>query len=289
MEDQKPIILWSHPRSLSTVFERPFLQLPQEFHVIHEPFVPIVYANEHKNFEFLNRISLLKSTDPITYVHHLSPILNEILAPHYYNEDKTHTLRVFVKEHAKHFLQVAEGSPLLSKEILSMFKHTFLIRNPEKSVKSFYKAMNATNEAFDKAGVPMSGKIEISSRTFGIKQLRILYDLIKNASGEEIALVDADDLVQDPEKILKKYCEMINVEFKKEMLNWKSVKVEPTLATLFNVPGLDDVWFTNAMQSTGFDKTINNDEEIEYPQSVNDLIDEHKPYYEYLFQYRIKI
>ncbi|CAG8804908.1 239_t:CDS:2, partial [Gigaspora rosea] len=103
-----------------------------------------------------------------------------------------------------------------------------------------------------------------------------------NASGEEIALVDADDLVQDPEKILGKYCEMINVEFKKEMLNWKSVKVEPNLSILFNVPGIDDL-------CTGFDKTINNDEEIEYPQSVNDLIDEHKPYYEYLFQHRIKI
>ncbi|RIB22577.1 hypothetical protein C2G38_2173655 [Gigaspora rosea] len=289
MEDQKPIILWSHPRSLSTVFERPFFQRPQEFHVIHEPFIPIVYANIHKNFEFLNRIPLPKSTDPITFEHHLSPILNEILAPHYYNEDKTHTLRVFLKDHATHFLQVAEGSPLLSKEILSMFKHTFLIRNPEKSVKSFYKVMNATNEACDKAGVSLPGNNEISSWIIGLKQLRILYDLIKNASGEEIALVDADDLVQDPEKILGKYCEMINVEFKKEMLNWKSVKVEPNLSILFNVPGIDDLWYKNAMQSTGFDKTINNDEEIEYPQSVNDLIDEHKPYYEYLFQHRIKI
>ncbi|KAF0404791.1 branched-chain-amino-acid aminotransferase-like protein 1 [Gigaspora margarita] len=202
-------------RSLSTVFERPFLQRPQEFHVIHEPFVPIIHDNKHKDFEFLNRIPLPKSTDPITFVNHLSPILNEILAPHYYNEDKTHTLRAFVKDHAIHFLQVAEGTPLLSKEILSMFKHTFLIRNPEKSVKSFYKAMNATNEARDKSGVSMSGKIEISSWIIGLKQLRILYDLIKNAVGEEIALVDADDLVQKPEKILRKYCEMINVEFKK--------------------------------------------------------------------------
>ncbi|CAG8777020.1 6416_t:CDS:1, partial [Gigaspora rosea] len=41
MADQRPIILWSHPRSLSTVFERPFLQHPQEFHVIHEPINPI--------------------------------------------------------------------------------------------------------------------------------------------------------------------------------------------------------------------------------------------------------
>ncbi|CAG8783942.1 21851_t:CDS:2, partial [Gigaspora rosea] len=43
-QDQRPIVLWSHPRSLSTVFERPFLQRPQEFHVIHEPINPISRA-----------------------------------------------------------------------------------------------------------------------------------------------------------------------------------------------------------------------------------------------------
>ncbi|CAG8747962.1 10466_t:CDS:1, partial [Dentiscutata heterogama] len=45
----------------------------------------------------------------------------------------------------------------------------------------------------------------------------------------------------------------------------------------------------NAMQSTGFDKAINNEEEIEYPQHVYDLIAKSKPHYEYLFQQRIKI
>ncbi|RIB31011.1 hypothetical protein C2G38_2595 [Gigaspora rosea] len=289
MKDQKPIILWSHPRSLSTVFERPFLQYPQKFHVIHEPFYPITHAYRTKNFEFLNRIPLPKPTDPITFAHPFTPILNEILASHYYNEDKTPTLRVFMKEHAAIFLQLAEGSPLLSKETLSKFKHTFIIRNPEKSVKSLYKAINATNEAIDKAGLPDTGKLKISSRAIGLKDSRILYDLIKNATGEKIALVDADDLVQEPEKILRKYCEMINVEFNKEMLNWKEVRVKPRLSTLYNVQGLDDLWFKNAMQSTGFDKAKNNSEEIEYPQSVYDLIAKTKPHYEYLFQHRIKI
>ncbi|CAG8617772.1 15661_t:CDS:2 [Racocetra fulgida] len=178
MEDQRPIILWSHPRSLSTVFERPFLQCPQEFHVIHESINPISRAYVTKNLKFLNQILLPKPTDPITFVHYFSPTLNEILAPHYYDDDKTHTLRVFVKDHTSNFLDALEGNLegnlLGSKEILSKFKHTFIIRNPEKSV------------------------------------------------------------------------------------------------------------------NTGFDKSINN-EEIEYPQHVYDLIAKSKPHYEYLFQHRIKI
>ncbi|CAG8785840.1 12104_t:CDS:1, partial [Racocetra fulgida] len=128
MADQRPIILWSHPRSLSTVFERPFLQCPQEFHVIHEPLNQIGRAYMTKNFEFLNQIALPKPTDPITFVHHFSPALNEILSPYYYNDDKSHTLRVFVKDHASNFLEAfegnLEGNPLGSKEILSKFKHT---------------------------------------------------------------------------------------------------------------------------------------------------------------------
>ncbi|KAF0520761.1 branched-chain-amino-acid aminotransferase-like protein 1 [Gigaspora margarita] len=293
MTDQRPIILWSHPRSLSTVFERPFLQRPQEFHVIHEPINPISRAYVTKNFEFLNQIPLPKPTDPITFVHHFSPTLNEILAHHYYNDDKTHTLRVFVKDHASNFLDALEGNleenPLGSKEILSKFKHTFIIRNPEKSVKSFYKAANSTYKAWDKACVPNSERYDIFfPEKVWLKESRILYDLIKNITGEEIVLVDADDLVQEPEKILRKYCEMVNVEFKKEMLEWKEERLKIWDLKLSG-PDIDYLWHKYVMQSTGFDKSINNDEEIEYPQHVYDLIAKSKPHYEYLFQHRIKI
>ncbi|CAG8533098.1 19522_t:CDS:2 [Dentiscutata erythropus] len=293
MTDQRPIILWAHARSLSTVFERPFLQRPQELHVIHEPFVPIGHAYMTKNFEFLNRIPSPKPNDPITFVHHFSPTLNEILAPHYYNEDKTHVLRVFVKDLATIFLHASEGNPLRSKEVLSKFKHTFLIRTPEKSVKSYYKAANATYQAWDKAGLPNFERVELfSSDKIGLKESRNLYDLIKNVTGEEIALVDADDLIREPEKILRKYCEMVNVEFKKEMLEWKAERVEiwdKKMSGLYHVPDLNYLWHKNAMQSTGFDKAANNNEEIEYPQYVYDIINENKPHYEYLFQHRIKI
>ncbi|RIB07033.1 hypothetical protein C2G38_2252882 [Gigaspora rosea] len=290
MADQRPIFLWSYPRSLSTVFERPFLQRPQEFHVIHEPINLISRAYMTNNFYFLNQILLPKPTDPITFVHHFSPTLNEILVPHYYNDDKTHTLRVFAKDHASNFLDGnLEGNPLGSKEILSKFKHTFIIRNPKKSVKSFYKAANSTYEAWNNACVPNSERYNIFFlEKVWLKESRFLYDLIKNITGEEIVLVDADDLLRELEKILRKYCEMVNVEFKKEMLEWKEERSNIWDLNLSG-PNIDYLWHKNVMQSIGFDKSINNDEEIEYPQYVYDLIAKSKPHYEYLFQHRIKI
>ncbi|CAG8648556.1 12774_t:CDS:2, partial [Dentiscutata erythropus] len=118
-----------------------------------------------------------------------------------------------------------------------------------------------------------------------LKESRRLYNLTKNITGEEIVLVDADDLVQEPEKILKKYCEMVNVEFKKEMLEWKEKRLKIWDLKLSG----PDIDYLNVMQSIGFDKSINNDEKIEYPQHVYDLIAKSKPHYEYLFQHRIKI
>ncbi|CAG8829157.1 28290_t:CDS:1, partial [Dentiscutata erythropus] len=120
-----------------------------------------------------------------------------------------------------------EGNPLGSKEILSKFKHTFIIRNLEKSIKSFYKAANSTYKAWDKACIPNSERYDIFfPEKVWLEGSRILYDLIKNITGEEIVLVDADDLVQEPEKILRKYCEIVNVEFKKEMLEWKEERLK---------------------------------------------------------------
>ncbi|CAG8710508.1 11959_t:CDS:2, partial [Dentiscutata heterogama] len=118
--------------------------------------------------------------------------------------------KVFVKDHASNFLEAFEGNLeenlLGSKEILSKFKHTFIIRNPEKSVKSFYEAANSTCKAWDEAYVPNSERYDIFfSKKVWLKDLRILHDLIKNVTGEKVVLVDAGDLVREPEKILRKY------------------------------------------------------------------------------------
>ncbi|CAB4493200.1 uncharacterized protein OCT59_007716 [Rhizophagus irregularis] len=295
MTDQKPIILWAHARSLSTVFERPFLQLRQEFHVIHEPFVPIGLAYQANNFEFLDNIQPPKPTDPITFAHHFTPTLNEILKPRYYNGDETKPLRAFVKDLATIFYHASQGNQLQSKEILLKFKHTFLIRNPEKSIKSYYRAANATYKAWDEADVSESKRLDLfSADSIGIKESRALYDLIKNLTEEEIALVDADDLVREPEKVLRKYCEMVGVEFKKEMLAWKAEKIkrwDVKMADMYHVPDLYNIWHRNASQSTGFNSVshVSHEKEIEYPRYVYDIIAENVPHYEYLRQHKINV
>ena len=59
-------------------------------------------------------------------------------------------------------------------------------------------------------------------------------------------MVDADDLVREPEKVLRKYCEMVGCKFKKEMLEWKAAeKVEcwdVKIPDIYHVPDLYNIW-----------------------------------------------
>ena len=43
-----------------------------------------------------------------------------------------------------------------------------------------------------------------------------------NPEDVEICVIDADDLLDDPEGILRKYCTSIGLEFNQEMLEWDS-------------------------------------------------------------------
>ncbi|CAG8623636.1 14699_t:CDS:2 [Cetraspora pellucida] len=166
------------------------------------------------------------------------------------------------------FLQLPDIKPLLSENILSKFKHTFLIRDPEKSVKSFYRSINKSNNK------------KLNFDRIGIEELRKLYDIIKNTINEEILLIDADDLVENPEKILRKYCENVNIKFRKEMLIWKPQKMD--------IWKNNYLWHKNAMESTKFELKFDNNEIIEYPQSVYNTILFEKPHYDYLYQYKTK-
>ena len=43
---------------------------------------------------------------------------------------------------------------------------------------------------------------------------------INKADNLEICIIDADDLLDDPEGVLRKYCKSIGLEFRQDMLEW---------------------------------------------------------------------
>ncbi|TKA71263.1 hypothetical protein B0A55_07338 [Friedmanniomyces simplex] len=123
---------------------------------------------------------------------------------------------------------------VVPREILERFHFTFLIRHPKFAVPSYYRCCIPPL-------VERTGFNPFMPSEAGYDELRALFDYCKETglvgprvcgreeannvpygkdSGIEICVIDADDLLDDPEGILRKYCGSIGLEFREEMLKW---------------------------------------------------------------------
>ncbi len=117
MRPYKPVALWAVPKSISTAFERVFVER-NDFEVFHEPFSASYYYSEDR---LSDRYSNVKSEA----AHNFQNILASILKP----LEK----RVFVKDMAYHAKRV------MGLEFVSNFANTFIIRNPKYVIASLHK------------------------------------------------------------------------------------------------------------------------------------------------------
>ncbi|CAG8748269.1 11658_t:CDS:2, partial [Racocetra fulgida] len=248
-----------HPRSISHAFQRPFLQRSQEFHVICEPLLDLMLDQHIKDVK--NGIAdPSKPSNSSLFMPKVLSTFDEVWKTHY-DESSNKSKRVFYHEHSVFLLRaISETSFLTNPQFLEM-THTFLIRNPVKSVRSLYKAANFI---FKKS--PEYQLQDFDKSLVGLKESKQIFDLLKDLN-KQLIVVDADDLINDPERVLNKYCELIGEGYKEEMIHWEAKTVND-----------------NAENSTGFNNFTNKyDQEIEYPQIVYDAIAENKPYYDYLY------
>jgi hypothetical protein len=184
----KIIAFWVHPRSISTAFERVFIERG-DFKVLHEPFSALYYVYE-KRVDCPGQHIDPKA--PMSYPDIKNWILSEAeKAP------------VFFKDMCYHpFDHVIKDIDFLKRMV-----NTFLIREPEKTILSHY-VMNP----------------EVTSDEIGIELEYCLFEKIADLTGNTPVLIDADDLEEDPEGITKAYCDAVAIPFKAEALSWEAGK-----------------------------------------------------------------
>ncbi|CAG8638094.1 3723_t:CDS:2 [Ambispora gerdemannii] len=273
-----PIILWCHPRSCSSAFQRAFLQRSQEFKCLQEPFRDV------------NALSMIFG---IYYQQKEKD--NEKFLNQFQEENNNKPLRVFVKD-MPIFIEGRYGpnirNPALPKSTLSKIRHTFLIRDPSKSIKSLYRAYfqihfqrhEPLKEKEDTEKSIKLDELKFITSSIGIKELAVFFDYVKEEFKDQTPLViDADDLCKNPKGILRKYCELIGEEFDESMISWKPGKIKDWYSM--------GVWHSDLEQSTGFGKFLNTKnsctKEFKYPLFVEEWIEENRKHYDYLYQFRI--
>jgi hypothetical protein len=185
MKNPKPIVLWAVPRSVSTAFERVFVERG-DFRVFHEPFsVSYYFGPERRSDRFAGK-------EPKDKYRHEN-VLAELLAP----GDKP----VFIKDMAYH------AAGFMDREFAAKFTNSFIIREP-KQVLSSLRGMWP----------------DFTTEEAGYEQLYRL-SRYSAESGQESVIVDAQDLSEDTEGTVAAYCEALGIPFEPEALSWEPREV----------------------------------------------------------------
>jgi Sulfotransferase domain len=185
MNGQKPIALWAVPRSISTAFERIFVERG-DFKVFHEPFsASYYYSTQRRSNRYANE-------EPKEEYEH-GQVLAEILVC----DEKP----VFLKDMAYH------TAGFMTPEFVAKFRNTFLIREPRYVLASLYEMW--PDLTFEEAGY------EELYRLFG-------YAVEED---QEPIVIDAYELSENPEDVVSAYCEKLGIPHRSEALSWKPREV----------------------------------------------------------------
>jgi hypothetical protein len=142
------------------------------------------------------------------------------------------------------------------------FTHAFLIREPERMIASYLRKREAA--AFE---------------NFGLDRQAEFFERESDRLGREPPVVDANDVLVNPEGVLSKLCEALGISWEPAMLSWKPGRRET------DGPWAPH-WYGAVEKSTGFG--LPETGPVELPDDARALADRCCPYYERLAKHRIR-
>ena len=151
--------------------------------------------------------------------------------------------------------------PIFDRSFVHKISNAFLIRSPEKVIKSFGKKI-----------------IDFNLQDLGYVQQVDLFNMVSNKMGKAPPVIDADDLCANPSAVLFGLCSALGIQYYDEMLKWN--------ARSHSYDGIwGDYWYRSVNKSSGFSvrEGINEKQSISQAQ----LINEAEPYFEILNKYKI--
>lgn len=265
----KRVFLWTCPRSCSSVFLRSIDTLSTT-HAISEPFrFAFHFGPERQSQRYTSQpVDGTKSYEAVT-----KWILDQPL------NDRENV--VFVKEMARYL----KGRLSILEESFADAKHSFLIRNPQKVLKSQYKA--STNPEIQSG----SNWTYFDPDDAGFKELYELYRFVKDNLDANPVIIDADDLLDSPNQMMKAYCDGVGIQYEDHMTTWKAGEVPQA----FMWDGECLSWYSNAINSSCFKKEFMPEDstasapDITFPLEVFKGIEYSRPFYERLYSERVTL
>ena len=236
---QKRICLWSSPRNISTALMYSFSQRPDTI-VFDEPLYAYYLSVTHLDHPGAIEVINSQSTD--------EKILIESMLKEYEKPVS------FFKQMTHHLLD-------LDTSFLSNFSNIIFIRNPRQIISSYAQV-----------------RPNVTMEDIGIKKQWELYNHLGTQKKNPI-VVDSNEILKSPEKVLRKLCDALDIPFYNEMLSWPAgAKKEDGVWAKY--------WYKNVHQTTGFEKQSTSERLL--LTYLEPLYLESNVYYEKLFKYSIK-
>ncbi|ABI77057.1 conserved domain protein [Hyphomonas neptunium ATCC 15444] len=179
------IAMWSGPRNLSTTMMRSF-GARADTAAIDEPFYAAYLRLTGLRHPMTDEIFSAHEADPQKVIDHLTgPVPG----------GKT----VFYQKHMVHHM--VGGIPM--DWLGRIEQHVLLIRHPARVVASYARKMEA-----------------LSPEAMGFPQQEALWQQLSEVLGAAPVIVDADNILQDPEGVLRRLCAAIGLDWDSAMLGW---------------------------------------------------------------------
>ena len=218
-----------------------------DFYVVQELFSRAAYYSEERIFD---RVALIPAKAEYNYRNVLRSL-----------KLQSKENRVFIKDFPYSFMHIIDD------EFIASFDHTFLIRDPAQMLPSYYHQMP-----------------DLDIDECGYKEMFELFQKVLDTTGEIPAVVNADDLVENPVGAVRAYCSRIGIPFIPEALNWKP-------------PGDSDQikwwgkgnWYEDFFVTRGFQVTENTYLKINESGRLRSLYDLCMPYYDNINRHRLYV
>jgi hypothetical protein len=236
------IAMWSGPRNISTALMRAF-ENRADTAVLDEPF----YAH------------YLKATG----IPH--PSAAEVVAAHESDWRRVVAVMlgpvpagrpVFYQKHMTHHLL-----PGMARDWFAAMRHAFLIRKPEDVVRSYARE-----------------RPDVTFADLGFAEQAALYGEVAAATGMAPPVLDADDVLSDPARLLGALCRALDLAFDPAMLAWPA-----------GPRASDGVWgkhwYAAVWRSTGFQPSAPAGAPLSAPLAA--LAERAMPHYRRLYDKRL--
>jgi len=241
-ESQRRIAMWSGPRNLSTAMMRSFGARADTV-CVDEPFYAAYLEMTGLNHPMRKEILARHQTDPLR-------VINEIVsasppAPIVYQKQMTH--------------HMVDGIP---RQWMHQVSNVFLIRHPARVLASYAKKME-----------------DVSLDAIGFAQQMELFTFVRNEIGQMPIVVDSDDILTNPKRVLSSLCRQLGIGFDDAMLSWAQGERAEDGAWAPH-------WYDAVFKSTGFGPLGKANPKL--PAVYGDILAEALEIYETLASFRIQ-